>query len=59
MERDLAGSCKVKAVSVENARSNCPGIPIVSFKMLKEHSLKSVILTHEDPQLLQITLTRN
>lgn len=34
-------------------------ISIVSLKMPKEHSLKSIILTHEGPQPLQINFIRN
>jgi len=46
----IAGKCKIKL----------PRIPIVSFQMPMEHSLKSIILMHGDPpELLQNTLTRN
>lgn len=59
MERELAGGYKVGVISVENARSNCQDLSIVSLKMPEEHSPKSIILTHEDPQLLQINFRRN
>lgn len=37
----IAGKCKIKL----------PRIPIVSFQMPMEHSLKSIILTHRDPPI--------